>query len=151
MSGQRCWKSASAPPARRSRQPPSAVARFFGRSLRRQGGRRSMWSPSQASPKNPSRRWLVKARQVCAALFFALLQFVLDQREDDHQGGEEGDYAEAEEGHRFVIGGAGEADALGGKGCGGGEEHQGPDREQGGGEALHGRKSSEPRGVGAAA
>src|SRR3954468_20611037 len=132
MSGQGCWKSASAPPARRSRQPPSADARSFGRSLRRLGGRRSMWSPSQASLKKPSRLWLVKAREIGAALFLALLQAALDQREDDHQGGEEGDYAEAEEGHRFVGGGAGEADALGGEGCGGDDEHQGPDRQQGG-------------------
>src|SRR3954451_12498471 len=96
-------------------------------------------------------RDLVKARQVCATLFLALLQAALDQREDDHQGGEEGDYAEAEEGHRLVGGRAGEADSLLGEGRGGGDEHQGPDRQQGGGEALHERKSSGPRGVGAAA
>ncbi len=80
----------------------------------------------------------VEAGEVGAALFLAFLEAALDQREDDHQGGEEGDNAEAEEGHRLVSGGAGEADALVGESRGGGDQHQGQEGGERGGEALHG-------------
>jgi DNA-binding response OmpR family regulator len=94
---------------------------------------------------------LVEAGEVAAALLFALLQLVLDQREDDHQGGEEADHAEAEEGDRLVGDGAGEADSLAGQRRGSENQHQGPDRKKGCGGALHGRKSSAPGGVAAQA
>ena len=57
------------------------------------------------------------------------------------QGDEEDEHADAEEGDRFVGRGTGQADAVLGQRCRGGDAHQGEEGKEGYGGPLHGRES----------
>jgi len=66
----------------------------------------------------------VEAVEIVSTLFLLRVETSLNQRHDDHEGGEEGDHGEAEESDVAVIDPAGEADTVGGHRRGGENQNE---------------------------